>query len=230
MKLAEREPVAKREKVVYVERSHGHFGVVITVLITIVLAAALVFAGFKLKESYETIETLTKEIKMAPQLSNITIEQALAPLADLTTQEYVYRNADRKDSSETWIFGWERPFSSKSILISYDGVIKAGIDFSEIDVSVNDVTKIVTVDLPESRVTDNSIPQESITVLEVKNGLFNEVTFDDYNEFIAEQKEVMEAKAIEQGLLEKADEEAKLLVKAFVSELPGMENYQLIVK
>ena len=63
----------------------------------------------------------------------------------------------------------------------------------------------------------------------MKNGLFNEVTFDNYNDFVSEQKVVMEQKAIEQGLLEKANVEAKALIENFISVIPGIENYHVVI-
>ena len=49
-------------------------------------------------------------------------------------------------------------------------------------------------------------------------------------EFVSEQKVVMEKKAIEQGLLEKANDEAKALIENFVSVIPGIENYHLVIQ
>lgn len=172
------------------------------------------------KDENETIPVITSE----------TIKKQLNGLSELVTQEYTYRNADRRESSETWIFGWTRPFSSKSILITYDGTIKAGIDFSKIDVHVDEEARIITVKIPKSTITDHNIPQDGIEVLEVKNGLFNKVTFDNYNDFVSAQKEIMEEKAVAQGLLTKADGEARELVEKFLSMMPGMENYQLLIQ
>ena len=65
-----------------------------------------------------------------PVVTSSTIKTQLSSLQELVTQEYVYTNADKRESTEKWIFGWERPFSGKSILITYDGTIKAGIDLN----------------------------------------------------------------------------------------------------
>lgn len=171
----------------------------------------------------------TKSNETVPIVTSDTIKSALNGISELVTQEYTYRNADKKESSDTWVFGWERPFSGKSIIITYDGVIKAGINFSDIKIDVDDDKHTVTITLPKSEITDNNIPQETIEIVEVKDGLFNELTHEDYNDFVAEQKIVMQNKAIEQGLLTKADEEARKLVTAIVSVLPGMEEYKLTV-
>lgn len=162
--------------------------------------------------------------KSIPVVTSDTLKSQLGAIQELVTQEYLYTNADRRTDNAKWLFGWTRPFSDSSLLVTYDGSIRAGIDLSEVRIEVDEENRKITVTLPASRVTDNNIPQETITVVEVKNGLFNEISFDDYNTFISEQKIIMANKAIERGLLEKADEEARKAVEAFLSALPAMEG------
>lgn len=169
-----------------------------------------------------------KEIKVV--VTTDTIQQQLNSVSELVTQEYVYTNAAKKESSESWLWGVERPFSGKSILITYDGVIKAGVDLSQAKVDVDEQKHTVTVTLPPSKITDNNIPQETINVVEIKNGLFNNVTMEYYNDFVAEQKPKMAQKAIDQGILTRAGKEAKAVVQSVLSVLPGMENYTLSVE
>jgi len=182
-----------------------------------------------LKNKEENVDTS----KSVPKISSETLKSELNSLQELVTQEYIYTNADKREQDAKWIFGWSRPFSNSSLVLTYDGTIKAGIDMSAVQVDVNEENRTITVTLPESKITDNIIPQESITVVEVKDGLFNEVSLDDYNSFISEQKIVMEEKAIERGLLTKADEEARNAIQALFSHMPGMEGenaYKLEIK
>ena len=180
------------------------------------------------QEEREREESLIKDA--APVITRDQLTERLSSIRELVTQEYVYTNAAKKESSESWLWGVERPFSGKSILITYDGVVKAVVDLSKAEITVNEQTRTVTVTLPPSTITDNNSPQETINVLEVKNGLFNEVTIDDYNALIVEEKRVMEEKAVEIGLLTDADSEARAIVRAFLELLPGMDTYTLIVK
>ena len=60
--------------------------------------------------------------------------------------------------------------------------------------------------------------------------LLSVATFNDYNQFISAEKDVMEEKAIEQGILVEANNEAQATIKAFLSLVPGMNNYKLTVK
>lgn len=184
----------------------------------------------QLIEALKNKEPADKSNETVPIVTSDIIKQQLNSVRELVTQQYIYTNADKKESSETWLWGVERPFSGKSILITYDGIIKAGVDLSQTEIEVNEEAHTIQVTLPPSKITDNNIPQESIKVVEVKNGFFNDVTFDNFNDFVSEQKLVMEQKAIDQGILDKADEEAQTLVTSILSVLPGMDAYTLKIE
>lgn len=222
-----------------------HWKVLAIALLAVVLAIMVMLLNSSFKRQREVEEQFERQNQLiealqakkgtekAPQkvtITSDTLKEQLSSIRELVTQEYIYTNADRRESSAKWLWGIERPFSGNSLLLTYDGTIKAGVDLSKADIVVDENEHTITVTLPPSKITDNNIPQESITVVDVKDGLFNEVTFDNYNEFIAEQKIVMEQKAIDQGLLTKADEEAQALVKSILSVLPGMDEYTLTIE
>lgn len=193
-----------------------------------------------LTRQHELLEKLNTRLQEAeeanernsvPVVTSEAIKNQLSALQQLVTQEYIYTNADKSESYAKWGNGWKLPFSGKSILITYDGTIKAGIDLSKMQIDVNEETRTITVILPVSTVTDNNIPQESIQVVEVKNGLFNEVTLEDYNAFISDQKTAMEKKAIASGLLTKANQQAEAAIRTFLSLIPGVEGqYKIVFK
>lgn len=171
--------------------------------------------------------------KSIPVVDSQTVKSQLASLQELVTQEYIYTNADKRTQDAKWLLGKWGPGSKSTLILTYDGIIKAGIDMSKVTVEVNEENRTITVTLPDSEITDNNIPQDSITVVESKDGLFNEITLDDYNTFISEQKIIMEEKAIERGLLEKADKEAQKAIEAFLALMPqinGEDGYKLVVQ
>ena len=228
----------------------------IWLVLIVVLLAAFLFVNWrlsnardrersmedKLKQNEEQLELqqqvidgLRKRQKETESFINLdTSEQLkseLNSIQDLVTQQYIYTNADKYARNQTWIFGWERPFSQKTILVTYDGKITAGIDLKDVQPEVDEENHIITILLPASKIISNEIPQESITIVEVKDGLFNDVTLDDYNDFISDQKIKMENKAIERGLLTEADVQAKLVVTNFLSNMPGIgDPYVLTVE
>lgn len=236
-----------KEKLMLGLQKHWKVLIVVVLAIAFLITAMLLNSSRKrqreieeqLKRQNELVEALQekKGIEGAKEkvvVTSDTLKEQLNGIRELVTQEYIYTNADKRESTEKWLWGIDRPFSGNSLLVTYDGTIKAGVDLSQVDISVDEEARTITVTLPPSKITDNNIPQESIEVVEVKNGLFNDVTFDNYNEFIAEQKVVMEKKAIDQGILTKADEEARDAVTAVLSLVPGVGTgegeYKLEVK
>lgn len=208
---------------------------IISIVFVIVLCVLLRSAWAKNSEQQaeinqlqEQINGLIDRIENTPVITVETLKEQLSAVSELVTKEYIYTNSAKYESDEVWIFGWKRPFSSKSILVTYDGSIKAGIDLQQVEIGIDEQKHIITVKLPNSTVTDNNIPQDTITVVEIKNGLFNEVTIDDYNLFINEQREVMEERAIANGLLTQADTEARRIVETTLSLLPGIEEYEVV--
>ncbi|MCI8538787.1 MAG: DUF4230 domain-containing protein [Oscillospiraceae bacterium] len=163
-------------------------------------------------------------------ITRTQLQEQINSIKELATVKYIYTNSNRKEDEKTWLWGWTMPFSDTSLLVTYDGTIKVGIDLSDVKIDVDETKRTITVTLPKSKILDNYIPQETINVLEVREGLFNKVTFDDYNQFIVEEKQVMEEKAIERGILTDAHNEAKSIVEAFLKSIPGMDTYKLVIK
>ena len=160
--------------------------------------------------------------RSVPVITSDTIKEQLNSIQELVTQEYIYTNSDKGEDSDKWIFGWDRPFSEKSYIVTYDGSIKTGIDLSEVTVEVDEDSRTITVVLPDSKITDNIVDQESVVYYNIKNGLFNDVTSEDFKDLIVQGQMRMEQKAIERGVLTKASEEAQDLVESFLSLIPGI--------
>lgn len=174
------------------------------------------------------LEELLNVQETVPVITRDILEEQIGSLSELVTKKYMYRNATRQENDKTWLWGWTMPFSDTSLLAMYDGVITASIDLKEIKFNVNEDSKIITITMPASKIFDHNIPQETINVVEVKNNLFNKITFNDYNKFISAEKVTMEQKAIEQGLLIDAKKEAKILIEAFIKNIPGADQYKIV--
>lgn len=174
----------------------------------------------------DQLEKATKELlnikEKEPVITSAQLEEQLSVVSELITQKYMYTNADKAAQKNTWVFGWDMPFSEKSFIVKYDGIIKAGINLKDIDINVDEDNHKVTVTLPASKITDNNVPQETVETFGVKDGLFNKVEPDDPNNLIIEGKKTMETKAVERGLLVEADKEAEAVIRAFLSLVPGM--------
>lgn len=198
---------------------------------------ALVALEKKQQEDSGVIANLKKQIEdfldiqdKDPVITVSLIEEQLSSIKELATKEYWYRNAERSTDKKSWIFGLDMPFSDTSLLVIYEGTIKAGIDLSKVKPVVDEEKRTITILLPAAKILSHELPQETIQVLEVKNNLLNDVSFDDYNEIISKGKEAMAKEATDKGLLTEAAAEAKTAIRDALNLLPGMDTYKLVIK
>lgn len=161
-----------------------------------------------------------------PVITSDLLGERLRSAQELVTVAYHYTNMGRFENHVDF-YGWKVPLTAKSFIVSYDGVIKAGVDLGGVDVAVDEAGKSVTVTLPDSGILSHEIPEESIEVFDESNNIFNPITIEDYTGFTRDEKAAMEQRAIDNGLLASADEQARAAVESLLRLMPGMESYQL---
>lgn len=148
------------------------------------------------------------------RLSAVAVESRLEGVSELASVSYSYTNMARFENSEEF-YGVKLPFTTKSFILTYDGVIKAGVNLK--DASVKVLGKTVTVTLPKSKILSHEIDENSVKIFDEKTSVFNPFTVEDFTAFQAAQKAVMEQKAEERDLLTQAETKAadsvKLLIK-----------------
>lgn len=161
-----------------------------------------------------------------PQITSALLGQRLNAIQELATQEYHYTNMGRFQNQLDF-YGWKVPFTTKSFIVAYDGVIKAGVDLSELQVEVSG--KTISVTLPEGKILSHDIDEDSLEVFDETKNIFNPIQIEDYTGFTADQKASMEERAISEGLLTAASERVRTVVEEFITALPGAEDYTIRV-
>lgn len=187
-----------------------------------VLVCAAVLAAFLLGASWggqESKSAITSDL----------LGQQLRQAQELVSVEYHYTNMG-KFENQVDFYGWKVPFTTKSFLVSYDGLIKAGVDLSQVQVNVDELSHTVTVTLPGGEIISHEIPEDSIQVFDETHNIFNPITIEDYTGFTQDQRQAVEQKAVDNGLLTAAEEKARAAVESFLLLIPGMEDYTLTVK
>lgn len=164
-----------------------------------------------------------------PVITSELLGQQLRFVQELVSVEYYYTNMGKFENQVNF-YGWKVPFTSKSFIVSYDGVIKAGIDFSRLQITVDDFTRTITILLPESEILSHEIKEDSITIFDESDAIFNHITIEDYVGFTQDQKETMAQEAIDNGLLTAASEKARTTIESFLLLLPGIEEYTLKIE
>ena len=165
-----------------------------------------------------------------------TIESGLKQIGELSTAEYYFTRTETVEDSKkldlTSIgidFITNIPLTSNSFTYSYDGNIKAGIDFAEIEVSVDKDTKTITVLIPGSRILSSEVDPDSYKFYEIRNNILNPISPEDYAVSFADLIHKEEERAVEEGLLEKADVNAQKILKNFISSY-NSDAYSITVK
>lgn len=190
-------------------------GAAVLVVVVAVLCALL----FGRSQQPEPEPTITSEL----------LKGQLIAIEELGTAAYYYTGVGKFENQNEF-FGWKVPFTGKSFIITYDGVIKAGIKLDGVDVDVNESRKTISVVLPKGEFLSHEIDENSIQILDESNGLFNSITIEDYVGFSSEQKEVMAQRAIDNGLLQEAEKNASAAIEAFLALVPGIEEYMVTVR
>ena len=186
--------------------------VTLALVLVVALAAAFLLGGALAGQESE------------PEITSALLGQRLAEIQELATQEYHYTNMGRFQNQLDF-YGWKVPFTTKSFIVAYDGVIKAGVDLSQMEVTVQD--KTITVTLPEGKILSHEIDENSLEVFDESKNIFNPIRIEDYTGFTADQRASMEERATEEGLLTAASERARTLVEQFIAALPNAQEYTI---
>lgn len=177
------------------------------------------------KELNDVIATYTNATK---EVTLDLIQAQIKDIGELATVEYLYTDAGKFEDSAK-LFGKEVPFSTKSFIAKWDGIIKAGIKIDEVVVDILKEEKKIVIHMPKAEILSHEVDAQSVETLDEKDGLFNPVTVEDVRKFDVSSKEAMEKRAAENGILDKAFENAKRIIERLVNNETVQEQEYTIV-
>lgn len=148
-------------------------------------------------------------------------------IGELATTEYGYTMVETTSKPHVAVAGFKIPFTDSKVIYSYDGLIKAGIDFTEINVKTNYITKKIYITIPEAKVLSSEVFYDSLLVYDERNSPFNAFTFEDMNLSVSNLQTAAEESAISKGILETAKENAETIIHSAIRKLPGIEEYEV---
>lgn len=162
--------------------------------------------------------------EMEPEITSSLIYNKLVSAKELTTLKYHYTNMGHFENQNTF-YGYKVPFTSKEFIVSYEGLINAGIDLNKMKVDVGD--KSIEVRIPAAEILSHEIYEDSLKVYDERESIFNRIDIEDYNDFSKDQKSEIEKKAIKKGLLKEADEESKRAVEEILMGDTILSKYDI---
>lgn len=188
----------------------------IKIIILIVLAAVIFIAGM-----------MQMKKNMTPDITSELINNRLEDAKELTTLKYHYTNMGQFQNQSDF-YGWKVPFTTKSFIVSYDGVINAGVDLDGAMVKVTG--KKVQIMIPHAKILSHEIYEDSLQVFLEKDSIFNPIKISDYNDFSMDQKQIVEEKAIDKGLLTEADKKSEEAIKDILRLDQYLKDYEITIE
>lgn len=139
---------------------------------------------------------INKKIYMEDSRVLNTISQVL----EVNTVRYNYSNiiTIKKDKSINDI---KIPFTEKSFIVKYNGVVNGGITSKDIKIIKND-GKDITIEVKAPRILQHYIDDKNIYIYDVKSSIFNKLEVQEVLNDINKYKNEYEKKLIEEGFLE----------------------------
>jgi len=209
---------------------------IIGLILVLILLGIAVFCTYRVTSSRfeEMIAQLTTELALLKEPVTVSeeveeeidlglIRAEIQEIGELATVEYLYTDVAQY-SDPKQLFGHDVPFTTKSFIIKWDGVIKAGVDITKITVALDLKQKEITVRMPAAQILSHETILDSYETLDEKDNVFNPISIDDIRLVDAAGQTAMEQRAVENGLLDKALENAKSIISGLITGNPTMKN------
>lgn len=152
---------------------------------------------------------------------------AIEQVIEVGTTKYTYSNiiTVTKDKSFKNI---KIPFSEKSFIIKYNGVIKGGINFSDVKIVEND-RKSISLEIEKCSLIDHYIDDKNVYVYDIKNSIFNKVDINEVLEELSKNKKEYESKVIKEGFMDEVKNNTKKALESGLKNL-GYEEVKVTFK
>lgn len=197
------------ESVVVIER--GSRAVPLLAILSVVLAAACALLGARIAQT-----------SAQPSIDETVVTKQLKACSDLATSKLMYRGL------VTYTSGNIELWNKKSFQMIYDAEIKAGVDMSEADVSMDG--KRIEISLPKATIQDVSIDPDSVKIYDQKYSLLNWSDRSDTSAAMSEAKADAREAAENSDMAGQADTQARAIVKQMFAVIDGQDGYEVDVK
>ena len=213
--------------------------IVLIAVVLVIIAAVLIFglngmknnaaslpAGEEAPQEKEIIKEVEKIVEVEKVISAETIQEGLKDMGLMVTQQYFFTEVV-SFSSVKKLFNTDiaLKFTESSYLASYDGEVNAGLNFKQIRVEKDETSRTVNVFLPHSEILNVDIDPNSFELYSEKTGISNAISVQDFNQSLIELEETAKNKAIDRGILNAADQNARMIISGFIEGLVDTDEY-----
>lgn len=186
-----------------------------TIIIVLVLGI-FVYAGLTVSDNFRTNSKATKF--------------GLQDMGELITQTaYVTVVQDSRDDRDFFNL-FKIPFSESRMIFSYDFTVDASVNFEKITYETNSKNKEIIVNLPHATHYKTTIDLNSNKVYLDQGNLLSRIDLEQQNEALLSMTSKATSTAIENKLLDAADENAKTIITAMLKSDSANNDYKVTFK
>lgn len=164
--------------------------------------------------------------KTENEISSEIIKNQILSVKELTTLKYKYTNVGSFENQSEF-YGMKLPFTQKKFIISYDGEVNAGINLEEAKITLNKDDQKIGINIPHAEILNHSIDEDSLTIFDEKNSIFNQLEVKDFSDFRKDEMKKVEKDLEEKGFLEEADEKTQEAIVEILKINPLLEEYTI---
>ena len=160
--------------------------------------------------------------KAAPDIISKATLERIINISDLSTFEAVYNGVAK-------VMNEKNP-ENIDYYVSYNAKVKAGLDFEKVDLEIDKNRKVITVKLPEIKITDVNVDIASLDYIFVDDKSNTEtVSVQAYKQCI---EDVTNKSAEEEAIYTLAEQNSHNIIEALISPFVKQldEEYQLVIE
>lgn len=189
------------------------------------LAVMLVFAVMTAVAVYLFMKR--KQDIMTLKQAKIIIYADVQDICEVALVKKTFNSIVSKDFDKKLpFFDTHIPGTSRKFLMEYSGVIKCGFDFQKVQVVPDDsFGRKIKIFLPKCKILDRYADVDSFKIHCQDAGIFvSNIKIEEQNEWVAADVENQVQIAIQEGLVERADENARQMLWSRISNR-GLNNH-----
>lgn len=164
--------------------------------------------------------------KRSGEVSSNVTRLRLEDLGEFATQAGYFTTVQTISDSVKW-FGKTVPFTTSKYIFSYDGTVKAGLDFSKVSVDVDALTSTITVNAPAVEILSTEVDEDSLVIYDETSNIFTPLTLDDIKLSRTTMIDEIKTQAMDNNLLENARVNAEVWIRLFLQTTYDPEKYTI---
>ncbi|MBR6208257.1 MAG: DUF4230 domain-containing protein [Oscillospiraceae bacterium] len=168
-------------------------------------------------------------IKVEEKIKVETLVNGLRDVGKLVSEEYFFTEIVQYSNVKS-LWKVTLPWTKSAFLISYDGVVSAGMDLSAVTVQVDEETKTIRVLTPAAEILAVDIDYDSFLCYSEETGIGNPISIESFNDALQSVEKTAAEKALEKGILDRARENGEQLIRTILRHLVDLGEYTLVIE